>query len=87
MMNLNRPYTVVREAEYKLDHQVFDGAPDAWAESHGATHTLWCGEGHGRGTRPAKLLKSVLYVGVDEAEEGGIVWEKWSIRQRMRFES
>lgn len=86
MFNLNGSYTIVREEDYKHDHQIFDGPPDEWAASHGATHTLWCGPGPGKGTRPAKLLKTVLYVGVDESDSVGIIWEKWDIQHRMRVE-
>ena len=73
-------WTLVREKEYKKLHDIFDGAPNEWCAVRGATHTLDCGEGLGRGTRPAKLLKTRLYVGVDENEYGDIVWEKWETR-------
>ena len=82
--------TGVIEREYKKEHTVFQGAPCDWAAERGATHTLYCGETEGpfgtagRGTRPAKLLKTVLYVGVDEADDA-IVWEKWSISTRYVF--
>ena len=86
------PITGVREVEFKKDHEVFGGAPCDWSAERGATHTLYCGEIEGpygtpgRGTRPAKLLKSVLYVGTDEQDDQ-IVWEKWSIRTRYTFEN
>lgn len=86
-----RSVTSVREREYKKDHEVFDGAPCEWSRVRGATHTLYCGETEGpygsigRGTRPAKLLKSVLYVGTDEQDDL-IVWEKWSVRTIYRAE-
>jgi hypothetical protein len=64
-------------------HEVWDGAPCDWSRVRGATHTLDCGIGPGRGTRPAKLLKSVIYVGIDEADDM-IVWEKWSITIKGR---
>lgn len=77
------PCTRVRELEHKRDHYISHGAPCEWSEAHGATHSLNC-EVEQRmgfaGTRPAKLLKTVLYVGLDE-DENGIVWTKWHIRQ------
>jgi hypothetical protein len=79
------PYTVVIESSRKLHHTVFDGAPCDWSRERGATHTLWCGEGPGQGTRPARLLQTVLYVGVDEGPEETIVWEKWKIRHYLDF--
>lgn len=75
-----RTYITVKEATHRKYHNVFDGAPCAWSKERGATHTLFCGEGPGRGTRPAKLLKTVLHVGVDEDGEGGIKWERWQVR-------
>ena len=80
----------VREKEYGKSHDVYEGAPDEWAAERGATHTLYCGEvegpygNHGRGTRPAKLLKTVMYVGVDEVD-GDIVWQKWAVKHLFRF--
>jgi hypothetical protein len=38
----------------------------------------------GTGTRPARLLKTVLYVGTDE-ENDAIVWEKWQIQTLFTF--
>jgi hypothetical protein len=76
-----RDLTVVREREHGGSHDVYAEPPSPWAAGFGATHTLDCGEGHGRGTRPAILKKTVLYVGVDEKPDGeGIVWERWGIR-------
>ena len=87
------PITGVSEKQYGKSHEVFTGAPCEWSAQQGATHTLYCGETegpygcHGRGTRPAKLLKTVLYVGVDEDEAGEIVWEKWEIKTRWVFQN
>jgi hypothetical protein len=81
----NRSVTIVREKDYGKSHEVYDGAPCEWSASHGATHTLYCGEGVGKGTRPAKLLKTCLHVGVDESPEGGIVWEIWEIRHTAHW--
>jgi hypothetical protein len=72
--------TYVEERQYKHGHNVFAGAPDFWSSQRGATHTLWLGYAMSQGTRPAKLLKTVLYVGVDEDALGQIVWEKWQIK-------
>jgi len=76
--------TGVKELQYGRTHEVFAGAPCQWSLERGATHTLYCGEGFGRGTRPAKLLKTRLYVGVDEQEDR-IVWHKWDIRTLWEF--
>jgi len=80
-----RSYTIIKERELKHRHLVFDGPPDDWAKERGATHTLFCGNGIGKGTRPAKLLKTVMYVGTDESNNE-IVWEKWDVREYMRAE-
>ena len=77
-------YKRVREKTHGLVHEVFSCA-DGWAVARGATHTLYCGEGHGRGIRSARLLQTVLWVGVDETPTADgtdhrIVWEKWDIK-------
>lgn len=83
----------VKEKDFKKNHDVYLGAPCKWSAEQGATHTLYCGEVEGpcgtpgRGTRPAKLLKSVLYVGIDEDDEGKIVWEKWSVKIQWSFKN
>jgi hypothetical protein len=85
------PITGVVEQDFKKEHTVFGGAPCEWSAEQGATHTLYCGETEGRfgtpgrGTRPAILKKTVLYVGVDEDENGKVVWEKWNVRTRYTF--
>lgn len=78
--------TSFKESSFGKSHDVFDGAPSEWAAERGATHTLWCGKGPGRGTRPAKLLKTRLHVGIDESPEGDIVWSIWQGRQQFRWE-
>jgi len=84
------PITGVREKTYGKTHDIYTGAPCDWSAERGATHTLYCGETTepfgcpGRGTRPAKLLKTVLYVGLDE-ENDAIVWEKWQIQTLWTF--
>lgn len=77
--------TGVRERDHGKTHEVYEGPPCEWSQERGATHTLYCGELEGpfarpqTGTRPARLLKTVLYVGIDEADDA-IVWEKWTIK-------
>ena len=89
--NRKTPITGVVEKRHGKTHEVFQGAPCEWSALYGATHTLYCGELEGlyrrphTGTRPAKLLKTVLYVGIDEADGGGIVWEKWGIKTQYVF--
>ncbi len=77
-------YVRVREKTHGLIHEVYETA-HGWAEARGATHTLYCGEGLGRGIRAARLLKTVLWVSVDETPTADgtdhrIVWEKWDIK-------
>lgn len=83
---MSRPYTIVREQDHRKDHVVLDGAPCEWSRERGATHTLDCGSGPGRGTRPAILKKTRLWVGVDELEGGIIKWETWTVKHRVRWE-
>jgi hypothetical protein len=66
-----------REQSYKLTREIYATPPSQWASERGATHTLWCGVGHGRGTRPVIIKKTRILVGVDETPEGGIKWETW----------
>ena len=80
-----RQLTRVKEREYRRWHAVFDGAPCEWSASHGATHTLYTGEGNGRDIRPARLMKTRLHVGIDDAENGGIVWQTWFIGSVSRI--
>ena len=75
--------TIFKEREHGLHHEVYEGAPCEWSRDRGATHTLWCGAGHGRGTRPARLLKTRLLVGVDELPGDQIQWETWAGRVYM----
>ena len=87
------PIVGVREKEYGKTHDVYTGAPCDWSSEQGATHTLYCGETEGKygipgkGTRPAILKKTVLYVGTDEDEYGKIVWEKWDIKTLWTYEN
>lgn len=59
-----------------------EGAPDDWSRDRGATHTLFLNTRpiNGWDKRAAIVKKTVAYVAVDEAADGGIVWEKWQIR-------
>jgi hypothetical protein len=66
-----------RDTEYKNYHWYRVGAPCEWSAERGATHTLVLDGDNG--SRPLKLLKTVAYVGIDEDENGNIVWEKWSV--------
>ena len=75
--------SVFREEEHKVTHHVYEGAPDQWASDRGATHTLDCGKW---GTRPARLSKTRLYVGVDEVADD-IVWETWRGRVQTVWEN
>jgi hypothetical protein len=77
------PYTQIRELTHKNWFDVFGFAPCAWSRDRGATHTLivdntYIGALFTK-TRPARLLKTVIYVGVDEQADD-IVWEKWKIK-------
>ena len=56
-------------------HEFLPYSTDSWAKSQGATHTLITIDGD----RPAKLLKTVAYIGVDEDAYGNCVWEKWQL--------
>jgi hypothetical protein len=75
----SQPYTLINEHQYDRMHKVYTGAPSEWAAERGATHTLWLGNGIRRGSRPAILKKTVLWVGRDELDDQ-IVWEKWDIK-------
>jgi hypothetical protein len=77
--------TSVRDTTTHLYHDVLTGPPCEWSAAQGATHTLVVESAvpHIIGdSRPAKMLKTVLYVGADEDEEGRIVWERWNIQHR-----
>ena len=74
---MSKSHTLVIEKEFKKYHTVADNAPCEWSKALGATHTLlidWDGS-----TRPARLLKTVMYVGVDEVAND-IVWQKWQVK-------
>ena len=71
------------EKEFGCHHEYQIGAPTEWAAEHGATHALYTKEG----LRPARILKTVAYIGIDESDEGDIVWEKWSIKTQWTRET
>lgn len=68
------PARSFRDREFKNYHWFLSGAPDAWSEERGATHTLLCEDGS---TRPLRLLKTRCYVGVDELPGERIKWDRW----------
>ena len=71
--NMNEIYRrIVGTTNY---HEFLPFSTDDWAKSQGATHTLITIDGD----RPARLLKTVAYIGVDEDEFGNCVWEKWQL--------
>ncbi len=51
-----------------------------WAIDQGATHVVYVCDVFCN-TRAACVLKTVVYIGVDEDENGNMVWEKWPIKQ------
>jgi hypothetical protein len=66
-----------KHTETKHNFNAVKGAPCEWAKDRGATHTLLLEKG---GTRPLKIAKTRAYVGVDESDDGNIVWETWPIK-------
>jgi hypothetical protein len=77
-------YTQIIEITYKKWFDVWDFAPCTWSRDRGATHTLLVNDRPWMkcfSTRPARLLKTRLYVGVDE-DADDIVWEKWDIKTK-----
>ena len=65
------------EVEVGLRHFCHLGAPDAWSEYQGATHSLHTMDGY----RPAQVFKTFALIGADEDEFGAIKWERWTIRK------
>ena len=49
-------------------------------------HIVYVGGTTGRGTRLAKVLKTVAYVVVDETEEGPVI-VKWPIKQHRIYDT
>jgi len=69
------------EVSARHQHEYAIGAPTEWAAERGATHTLYTIDG----PRPARVKRTVAYIGVDETPEGDIAWERWEIRNHREF--
>ncbi len=68
-----------RSRHKRVRHYFFDAAPCVWSRDRGATHTLLITNWRpGDRTRPARLLKTCAYIGVDEVDND-IVWERWAL--------
>lgn len=70
------------ETDVRFDY--YKGVAASLAGIEGATHTLVVDDVVGFPFRAAKVLKTVVYVAVDE-DENGIVWEKWPIKKHRIF--
>lgn len=68
--------------EFNTKYEYLDKAPSQWCADRGATHTIYVGPFSE--TRPARILKSVAYVGIDE-ENDQLVWEKWEIKNHKNY--
>jgi len=55
--------------------------PEKFAKAHGITHTMETLDGD----RAIKLLRTVVYVAIDEDEYGVPIFEKWQIRDRRDY--
>lgn len=71
---------------------IFEGVAEYdqhWAIAAGATHTLILNLRdpitNAVMTRAARLLKTCVYVAVDEADDGSTIWEKWPVRRTHRI--
>ncbi len=74
------------EKNYGNDFE-FKDVDCQWLKDQGCTHEIAVGGApHHYHYRGAKLLKTVVYVLVDE-NENGAVWEKWNIKNRVNFDS
>ena len=56
---------------------------DKWTVSHGFIHEIHMSNGT---TRSAKVMKTVVYICVDEDEYGQPVVEKWNIKKCCFYE-
>ena len=81
-------FTIVLLDDFSaIKHEFFDAAPCVWSRDRGATHSLIIATFRGRlhdlhgPTRPARLLKTCVYVGIDEVDND-IVWERWAIKRK-----
>lgn len=73
-----------REKEYGRSFGYSDTPPNEWAAERGATHNVHVADPNCP-DRPARVLKTVAYIGVDENADGNIVWEKWHIDCHYRY--
>lgn len=62
-------------------HFTYVPTTDEWALSMGLLDTIDVLDG----VRFAKVLKTVAYVAVDEAEDGSVVFEKWPLRSHTTW--
>jgi len=82
MARLDQNYVgAFKEREHGKSFEFDDKPPCDWSKGQGATHTVYVNDFIGANTRPAKVLKTVAYVGIDMTDEGGILWEKWQVRR------
>lgn len=59
---------------------------DAWDVAHGFEYRIYVGSSLiGLETRPVKLLKTIVYVGVDEDGHGNPIIEKWKIKKHFVY--
>ena len=58
----------------------YDAEP-LWKIS-GADHALFMSDGT---KRTARVLKTVVYVAIDEDEYGNAVWDKWQIKDHRMY--
>ncbi len=77
MINMTGEGYRIQHTETKVFFNIIKGAPCDWSKAQGAVYSLLLEKG---GTRPAKLAKTRAYVGVDEDDNGNIVWEIWPIK-------
>ena len=80
-------FTFVRLRENRdIEHRFYDAAPCVWSRDRGATHSLIVTRDPDLNgpTRPARLLKTCVYVGIDEVDND-IVWERWLLRRKPDF--
>jgi hypothetical protein len=77
----------VRLREIKgVSHTFYDAAPCVWSRDRGATHSLILTRDPDLNgpTRPARLLKTCAYVGIDEVDND-IVWDRWLLVRQPDF--
>jgi hypothetical protein len=72
------------EKEFGNLFEYLNTPPNDWAREHGATHSVCVGDVINSPLRPAIVKKTVVYVMVDENDDGP-VWEKWSIKNHRVY--